>query len=274
MPGAPWCTLIAVAAWRVILLPGVVLPAAQAYGDLLSELGPDVEAVAKDLEVYATAAPPPGYSLDTEVAGVLRTAQKRGWDRFHLVGYSGGGSVALALAAAHPERLWSLALLEPAWAGTWDDASPAHRALWQQYTRLAELPHEELMAAFTRLQLRPHVSPPSPPPGPAPPWMAQRPAAIRALMETFQSHDLDRDALRGFAQPVYFALGGLSNPDQFEEEAERLARVFQDFRVEVFPDRHHFDPPHRVEPQALASSLRSLWVRAQRKGGHRPGRQA
>lgn len=32
-------------------------------------------------------------------------------------GYSGGGASALALAAAHPSRLLSLGLLEPAWAG-------------------------------------------------------------------------------------------------------------------------------------------------------------
>jgi hypothetical protein len=37
----------------VILLPGIVLPAEPAYGALIAELGPDVEAVAKDLEVYA-----------------------------------------------------------------------------------------------------------------------------------------------------------------------------------------------------------------------------
>jgi len=252
-----------VAAWRVMLLPGIVLPAASAYGDLLSTLGSDVDAVAKDLEVYATPTPPPGYSLDTEIAGALREAQARGWDRFHLVGYSGGGSVALAMTALHPELLWSVALLEPAWAGNWDDASQAHRKLWRKYARLADLPQDEFMAAFVRLQLRPDVVPPSPPPGPPPPWMAQRPAAIRALIGTFQTYNLDQEALRRFDHPAYFALGGLSNPDQFGEEAQRLARVFPNFWLEVFPERHHFDPPHRVEPQAIATSLRSLWARAE-----------
>ena len=251
------------AVWRVIFLPGIVLPAAAAYGDLLAELGSDVDSVAKDLEVYATPTPPPDYSLDTEVAGALRAAQARGWDRFHIVGYSGGGSVALALTAAHPERLWSVALLEPAWTGNWDDVSQAHRTLWQDYARLAILPEDEFMSAFMRLQVRPDVVPPSPAPGPPPPWMAQRPAGIRALLGTFQTYDLDREALRGFEPPVYFALGGRSNPDQFGEEAERLARVFPNFRLELFPERHHFDPPHRVEPRALATSLRSLWGQAE-----------
>jgi len=32
---------------------------------------------------------------------------------------------------------------------------------------------------------------------------------------------------------------------------------------EVFEERHHFDPPHRIEPERLASSLRALWRRAE-----------
>ena len=44
--------------------------------------------------------------------------------------------------------------------------------------------------------------------------MAKRPGGIRAFLETFRTYDLDRDALRGFDRPVYFALGGLSNPDE------------------------------------------------------------
>ncbi|WCI09596.1 hypothetical protein PJ267_08825 [Arthrobacter sp. OVS8] len=63
---------------RVILLPGAVLPAQLAYGALLEALGPDVQAVAKDLELYAGDEPPPGWSLDTEIAGVLREADARG----------------------------------------------------------------------------------------------------------------------------------------------------------------------------------------------------
>jgi hypothetical protein len=80
-------------------------------------------------------------------------------------------------------------------------------------------------------------------------------------MRTFQTYDVDHDALARFERPVYFALGGLSNPDQFGEIAERLAHVFPDFTLEVFADRHHFDPPHRTEPARLAESLSAIWVR-------------
>ncbi|KIS28460.1 alpha/beta hydrolase [Arthrobacter sp. SPG23] len=245
---------------RVILLPGSVLPAQPAYGALIGALGPGVDAVAKDLELYAGNEPPPGWSLDSEADGVVREADARGWETFHLVGYSGGGAAALAAAARHPERLQSLALLEPAWAGSWD-WSRAHAELWKQYGQLGGLPQEEFMGAFMRLQVRPDVVLPPPPPGPPPPWMAKRPAGIRAFLQTFNTYDLDRERLAAFTKPVLFVLGGLSNPDDFGDKAERLGRVFPDFRLEVFPDRHHFDPPHRVEPERVAGLLREHWAR-------------
>jgi pimeloyl-ACP methyl ester carboxylesterase len=248
---------------RVILLPGIVLPADPAYGALIAALGPDVEAVAKDLEVYATPEPPEDYGLDTEVAGVLREADARGWERFHLVGYSGGGAASLLFAATRPDRLASLALLEPAWAGDWD-LSEAESAAWLEYGRMEEHPAEQLMPAFMRMGLKPGVPLPAPPPGGPPPWMARRPAAIRAILRAFKHIDLDREALRRFDHPVYFALGGLSNPDHYGEIAKRLSGVFPDFELEVFEERHHFDPPHRIEPERLAGSLEALW----RRGGN------
>jgi pimeloyl-ACP methyl ester carboxylesterase len=221
------------------------------------------------LEVYATAEAPRDYTLDLEVAGVLREADARGWERFHLVGYSGGGAAALAVAARHPERLSSLALLEPAWAGRWE-LSQAEQALWREYDRVEALPPDQFMRAFMRLNVKPGVELPPPPSGEPPPWMAKRPGGIRAFMKTFRSYDLDRGALARFDRPVYFALGALSNPDQFGGIATRLSGVFSDFQLEVFEDRHHFDPPHRIEPERLADSLRALWRRADRAGPSAP----
>ena len=245
----------------MILLPGIVLPAEAAYGALIDALEPDVEAVAKDLEVYATPEPPEAYSLELEVAGVLREADARGWGRFHLVGYSGGGAAALAFVAAHADRLASLALLEPAWAGTWD-LSPAERLSgwstsdWQGFRTTSSC------SPSCGSGVRPGVSLPAPPPGDPPPWMAKRPAGIRAIERAFENGAIDREALRRFDRPVYFALGALSNPDHYEEIAKRLSGVFRDFELELFEERHHFDPPHRVEPERMAGSLKTLWRRA------------
>jgi pimeloyl-ACP methyl ester carboxylesterase len=244
-----------------VLLPGGVIPAEPAYSKLLAVFGDGVDALAKDLEVYSGELPPPDYSLGSEVQGVLREADARGFDRFHLVGYSGGGASSLAFAALHGERLLSLALLEPAWAG--NERTPAEESLWQRFRELEPLPPDQFMAGFTRLQLAPGIEPPPPPDGPLPPWMARRPAGLRALIAALDNSELDLEALRAFDRPVYFALGGLSNPDYYARMAERLAAIFPDFTLETFPERHHFDPPHRIEPERLASSLLALWEPAE-----------
>ncbi|MET4619846.1 pimeloyl-ACP methyl ester carboxylesterase [Arthrobacter sp. 2762] len=246
---------------RAFFLPGSVLPAAPAYTDLIEALGPDVDAFAKDLDLYDADEPPPGWSLDTEVDGVLHEADAKQWDTFHLVGYSGGGAAALAFAAKHPERLLSLTLLEPAWAGDWD-WSRAHTRFWEQLSALEPLPPEQFMPEFMRLSVRPDVVLAPPPAGDPPPWMAKRPAGIRAFLKDFRSYHLDRERLASFERPVLYVLGGMSNPDQYGDIADRLSTVFRDYRVEVFEERHHFDPPHRIEPGRLATVLREHWNRA------------
>jgi pimeloyl-ACP methyl ester carboxylesterase len=247
---------------QVILLPGAVLPADLAYGALLEALGDEVDAVAKDLEIYAGAEPPPDYTLDVEIEGILRAAEASGFDRFHLVGYSAGGASSLAFAATQPERLRSLALLEPAWAGN-EGLDHEEEAVWREYDRIMALPPEEMMPAFVRTNLAPGVEPPPPPHGSPPPWMAKRPAGLMAFTRAFVAGALDLAALRSLEAPVYFALGGLSNPDQYARIAERLGVVFRDFTLEVFEECHHFEPPHRVAAERLASSLRGLWARAE-----------
>ena len=245
----------------VVLLPGIVLPAEPAYSALIEVLGDRVDAVAKDLELYVTDEPPMGYGLALEIDGVLRAADAHGFGRFHLVGYSAGGAASLAFAADHSDRLLSLALLEPAWAG--NDRTPQEEAVMQGFRALELLPPDQSMVGFQRLQLAPGVDPPPPPEGSPPAWMAKRPAGIRAILDAFDDADLDAQALRAYQGPVYFALGGRSNPDYFAAMASRLAALFPDFTIETFPERHHFDPPHRVEPERLANSLLELWQRAE-----------
>lgn len=246
----------------VLLLPGSILPASLAYAGLLPLLA-GREAVAKELDLYGSDAPPPGWSLATESDGLLREAEARGWDVFHLVGYSGGASACLDLVTRAPERVRSLAVLEPPWVGRWG-WSEAHQELWRRYEAMTGLPEAEYVRAFQAIQVRDGVTLPPPPDGPPPPWMAQRPAGTLALLETFRTRDLPRDALAAYGRPVLYVLGGLSNPVQFEENAERLAATFPDFTLEVYDDRHHFDPPRRSEPERLAAALEELWQRAER----------
>ena len=183
----------------VVLLPGIVLPAEPAYAALLQVLGERVEAVAKELEIYGSDQPPPGYGLDVEAQGVLREADARGFRRFHLVGYSAGGAASLAFMSVHGDRLLSLTLLEPAWAGT--ERTPQEEAVMQGIHALERLPPDQRMAGFQRLQLAAGVEPPQPPDGPPPAWMAKRPAGIAAILDAFDQAELDADVLRAFVPP-------------------------------------------------------------------------
>jgi pimeloyl-ACP methyl ester carboxylesterase len=129
---------------RAILLPGIVLPAELAYPALIEALGEGVEARAKELEVYASDPPGPDYGIETELAGLVREAEVAGFERFHLVGYSGGGAISAAFAARYPGRLLSLSLLEPAWVGN-EGRSERELLVQAEFDRTWELPEEKLM---------------------------------------------------------------------------------------------------------------------------------
>ncbi len=241
----------------VIFLPGGVMPAAPQYEPLLKVLNGEVQPFLKDLDVYAGDEPPKDYRLDQEVEGVNRFAESNALSRFDLVAYSGGGAVALAFVARFPERVTSLALTEPAVIPSqqWFDEESAYRA---EFERVMLLPPPEQMREFVRMHLRPAVPPPPSPSGPAPAWMAKRPAGLKAMAHAFTRYDLNLADLRRFDRPVYFALGSLT--DAFEERmAEKLAMLFPNFRCEVYEGRHHFDPPQRAEPERYARALRELW---------------
>lgn len=251
----------------VILLPGIVTPAHVAYVELLEALGKPDRIVAQELAIYDGDTPPGGYGLDTEVAAVLDAAESHGFDRFHIAGYSFGGAVAAALTARHPGRVLSLGLWEPAWFGN-DDMSDAERRTLAEIEKVAELPPEEGMMRFVELNNAPGVKPPAPPSGPQPPWMAKRPAAIRAVGPAFHNHTLDMAALRAFRRPVLYVLCALSNPVLYRERAERAQSFFRDFTLEIFEERNHFDPPHRAEPERLGKLLEAFWSRAESAAGN------
>ncbi|MEO7803524.1 MAG: alpha/beta hydrolase [Actinomycetota bacterium] len=249
------------ASFQALLLPGGVMPAEFAYPQLVAALGPDVDVRYKELELYAGDEPPPGWGLDSEIQGIRRLADAGGFDRFHLVGYSGGGACALAFCAAYPEQLLSLTLSEPAWGGNegWSDKE---RDYWQQLDEIMALPPGEMMTAFMQSGQPQGVETSPPDPEPPPPWFAKRPAGLRALSSAFKTYHLDLERLRAFDRPVLYVTGGKSNPIENEPIVDRLGKVFPDFTREIYQERHHFDPPHRAEPERFAASLKRLWERA------------
>ena len=245
----------------VIALPGGVLPAAQRYAYLKAVLGSDVDFHPKDLEVYAGDAPPSNYSADLEIDALGRFADSIGAGRFHLVGYSGGGFVSLAFAGAHPDRLLSLAVFEPARVP--GDLSPEEAALDRDIRQaLADAKGMDYMRTFFTRQVRPgvHLEPPS---GPPEPWMRNRPAGIAAMMDAFMAYEFDRTQLRNCNFPVFYGYGDQTN-EMVELEAARLARLFPDIHIRRFHGIHHFVSPEQLYTPEHVEHLRDLWARAER----------
>ncbi|MGH3016615.1 MAG: alpha/beta fold hydrolase [Gaiellaceae bacterium] len=243
---------------HVIFLPGIIMPAALRYAPLLRQLD-GVVAIPKDLEVYARGEPLPDYAIDAEIAGIAAAADDARLARFHLYGHSGGGACALAFAAAHPERVLSLAVDEPATDFSAEDRSDPYV---DELAAAQSLPGPEAIAAFMRLQVAPDVQLPPRPEGPPPPWMATRPAGIRAFLRAIARHRVDPARYEAFTAPVLYTHGSSSHP-RWTAMRARLARRFPDYSSELFDGLHHLNTSHQAEPERTAALLRAFWARAE-----------
>jgi len=69
----------------------------------------------------STTGPDSSYAIEALAADLLAFATAAGADRFHLVGHSLGGAIAMQAALDAPDRVRSLAAIGPAWV----DGAPA-----------------------------------------------------------------------------------------------------------------------------------------------------
>lgn len=91
--------------------------------------------------------------------------------------------------------------------------------------------------------------------------MATRSAGVNAFWGAIKRFRLDIERIRAFDRfSTRSAVGPTSLP--CAPPGCVSGGIFPDFTLEVFEERHHFDSPHRAEPQRYARSLRKLWDRA------------
>jgi pimeloyl-ACP methyl ester carboxylesterase len=237
-----------------IFLPGVIAPSTARYAALTQELRTRARAYTKELELYTLSPPPDDYAIGDEVDGLARWARRAGLEGFHLYGHSGGGAVALAFTAAHPELVQSLTLDEAAF--DFSDEMRADLTEHQELQRLMLEDPAQAMARFMRLELKPDVEF-APPPGGAPP-LPNRPAGIAAMLRAFEHHTIDTDALRRFPRPVLYTRGSLS-AERYERSSRRLGQILPDYREVVFEGLHHLNTSNQAEPSRVAGLLLHLW---------------
>lgn len=242
---------------EVIFLPGIIAPAGVRYGPLLERL-PGIDALLKDLEVYAEDRSSPTYSTQDEVDAIEALAEGRGLSRFHLYAHSGGGACALAYLAAHPERLRSVAIDEPATDFTQADQADPY---WKEVDAAAALPGPQAVGAFLRLQVAQGVEVPPPPSGPPPPWLAKRPLGMRTFANALRRHHVELSSYSGFRAPVLFTFGSLTHP-RWRAMRDRLQALFPDFTSEEFAGLHHLNTSHQAQPDRTAELLTKFWSRA------------
>src|SRR3954468_8019618 len=114
-----------------------------------------------------------------------------------------------------------------------------------------------------RLQLAGDMILPAPPAG-NPPWMAKRPAGIRAYVDALRRHRVEPAQYADFASPVYFSRGSRTHP-RWEAMQTRLAGLFPDFTGEVFEGLHHLNTSHQAEPDRVAATLEAFWKRSEER---------
>jgi pimeloyl-ACP methyl ester carboxylesterase len=212
-------------------------------------LGERVQLEVRGLQVWDTTAGAP-YGMDVEVG-----AAAAGAEACHLAGFSAGATVALAAALALGESVASVTVLEPAFIGD-DDWGTAEAAWRVRQRNVAALPPAERMVAFRRLLMQPGLQPPAP--SSPPRWDLHDDMLFRMLIGETGFVSADLAAIRA---PVLAIRGGRSHP-RWAAVSRRLAEVCPDAGEHVFPALHHFAPPFRDEPEALAAVLLELWASA------------
>ncbi len=133
----------------VLIVHGVTNTGAR-YRRLAEEQLPGLRVLAPDLRGHGRSTWDPPWNLGTHVADLLATLDAVGVDRATVVGHSFGGLLSLRLAAAAPERVSVVVLLDPA-----VELAPSHAAAEAEAARRDEgwATVEEARAA--RLALRP-----------------------------------------------------------------------------------------------------------------------
>jgi pimeloyl-ACP methyl ester carboxylesterase len=250
---------------KAICLNGVT-PAEVTYRGFAEALAGRAVLLLKDLEGYANEYPT-NYDWETEVTAIARITEKRGWQQFHVMGYSAGASVALGFACSFPDRVESLSLIEPWFVGNDVSWSQEYARLLESVDTALNLPLQERFAAFLQA-FTPEQEPLPPMPRTSQfPWVLTRSERQGRMWPQW------RDPARGPRQlippralPLHITVGAATHP-AILVVARNLARQFPKATLDIYQERNHFDAPQVREPLRFADAVKSKWEQSQDKPG-------
>ena len=214
--------------------------------------------------------PADGYDKKTVANDIWRLVHDRlGHQRFYLVGHDWGGPTAYALAAAHPDAVRRLVILDVVIPGDGGDFSQSGRRWHHAFHMTPDLP-EAMVHGRERLYIgwfyrtfgyRPDAI------GEADIDEYARtyaqPGAMRAGFAFYRA--LPQDAadnaaiVKRFKLPMpVLGIGGANGRGRGAEVGESLRRVAVDVRAEIFTECGHWIPEE--QPARLAGVLREFLV--------------
>lgn len=212
----------------------------------------DAEVLAPDLPGHGATAPPPrSGGFAATVQDLAAFARARGFALADWIGYSMGGRLALALAAARPEVVRTLVLIGAS-PGIADAAErAARRAADETWARLLE--SEGLATFFPRWDAQPlfagrpsrRALPPHDPRALAAALRALGPGAQEPLHDRLARVDCPVLLLAGERDARYLAL------------ARVMAAALPHVTVGIIPHAGH--TAHAEAPEEVATQVRAFW---------------
>jgi pimeloyl-ACP methyl ester carboxylesterase len=206
-----------------------------------------------------------GYDKKTVAHDIWQLVHdKLGYSRFHLVGHDWGGPTAYALAAAHPEAVSRLVIVDVVIPGDGSDFSQGGRRWHHQFHATLDLPE-----ALTTGRERTYLTWFYRTFGHRPDAISEadideylrtyaQPGAMRAGFNYYRA--LTQDAadnaqilkLLKLAMPV-LAIGGAGGRGRAQEPEQSMQRVADDVRGEIIAECGHWVPEE--QPQHLVRML-------------------
>ena len=240
-----------VAVW----LAGAGAPPEESFGSCLEIAQRWISCVPKPLELFAQATPPDAYSVDAEIATIDSTLDALGAPAAHLVGFSGGGGIALAYALRRPDRVLSLALDEHV-IGHHLDVDD-EEALWREVDEALALDGLGATLKIVELLNEPGA-PPLQLPSPMPDWVASRIWGTPLLLRAVRDVAVGRSDLRGAPWSVYTSYGS-GTRQALKGWCQAVADCVPNGTSEVYEGADHNRPAHEIDAERFTAALRSLW---------------